>query len=154
MKILNVVCKTVLANNDNSKQLIYTLILVKPERVTQHQEVMTTLSNSLLSFPLQPILPNPNCTSLTVNNDPSLLNHPILSQIDQCNSAEQLKQIHARMLRTELFFNPYIASKLFTASAFSSFSSLDYARKVFDQIPEPNLYSWNTLIRAFGCFCR
>jgi pentatricopeptide repeat protein len=54
------------------------------------------------------------------------------------------------MLRSGLFFNPFSASKLITASALSPFSSLDYARQVFDQIPQPNLYTWNTLIRAYA----
>ncbi|KAK3206509.1 hypothetical protein Dsin_020555 [Dipteronia sinensis] len=52
------------------------------------------------------------------------------------------------MLRTGIFFDAYSVSKLFTASTLSPFSSLEYARKVFDEIPEPNLYTWNTLIRA------
>ncbi|KAK1589490.1 hypothetical protein Q3G72_034616 [Acer saccharum] len=54
------------------------------------------------------------------------------------------------MLRTGLFFDAYSASKLFTASTLSPFSSLEYARKMFDEIPEPNLYTWNTLIRAYS----
>ncbi|KAF5206425.1 Pentatricopeptide repeat-containing protein, partial [Thalictrum thalictroides] len=55
------------------------------------------------------------------------------------------------MLRIGLFFDPYSASKLITVSTLSPFStSLDYARKVFDQIPQPNLYTWNTLIRAYA----
>nr|AFN53666.1 hypothetical protein [Linum usitatissimum] len=68
----------------------------------------------------------------------------------QCTSFKQLKQIHAQMLRTNKLHDPYAASELFTAAAFSSFSALDYARKVFDQIPQPNLYSWNILIRALA----
>ncbi|GMY10619.1 pentatricopeptide repeat-containing protein At2g29760, chloroplastic-like [Fagus crenata] len=54
------------------------------------------------------------------------------------------------MLRLGLFFDPFSASKLITASALSPFSSLDYARQVFDQIPQPNLYTWNILIRAYA----
>jgi pentatricopeptide repeat protein len=54
------------------------------------------------------------------------------------------------MLRTGLFFDSFSASKLITASALSSFSSLDYARQVFDQIPQPNLYTWNIIIRAYA----
>ncbi|TXG74334.1 hypothetical protein EZV62_002913 [Acer yangbiense] len=49
-----------------------------------------------------------------------------------------------------MFFDAYSASKLFTASTLSPFSSLEYARKVFDEIPEPNLYMLNTLIRAYS----
>ncbi|KDP46510.1 hypothetical protein JCGZ_08482 [Jatropha curcas] len=54
------------------------------------------------------------------------------------------------MLRSGLFFDRYSASKLFTVSALSSFSNLDYALKVFEDITQPNLYTWNTLIRAFA----
>ncbi|XP_030967845.1 pentatricopeptide repeat-containing protein At2g29760, chloroplastic-like [Quercus lobata] len=54
------------------------------------------------------------------------------------------------MLRTGLFFDPFSDGKLITASALSPFSSLDYARQLFDQIPQPNLFTWNTLIRAYA----
>ncbi|XP_021278982.1 pentatricopeptide repeat-containing protein At2g29760, chloroplastic [Herrania umbratica] len=101
---------------------------------------METLGTPLLSRPRHP-------TSITLNNDHD---DPVFSRINQCTNLNQLKQIHAQMLRTGLVFNPYSASKLFAASALSPFSSLDYARKVFDQIPEPNLYTWNTLIRIYA----
>ncbi|XVE79418.1 hypothetical protein DITRI_Ditri14bG0056900 [Diplodiscus trichospermus] len=101
---------------------------------------METLSTPLLSLPRNP-------TPLTVNNDHD---HPVFSHINQCTNLNQLKQIHAHMLRTGLFFNTYSASKLFAATVLSPFSSLEYARKVFDQIPKPNLYTWNTLIRGYA----
>ncbi|KAK7344837.1 hypothetical protein VNO77_14980 [Canavalia gladiata] len=73
-----------------------------------------------------------------------------LDFIEQCTDLMQLKQIHAHMLRTSLFCDRYIASKLLTAYALSSCSCLRYAKNVFDQIPQPNLYCWNTLIRAYA----
>ncbi|KAF3454229.1 hypothetical protein FNV43_RR04676 [Rhamnella rubrinervis] len=94
---------------------------------------MAALSAPLVSLPRYP----------TANNH-------LLSLIDQCTNTKHLYQIHAQMLRTGLFFDPYTASRLITASALSSFSSLDYAHRVFDQIPQPNLYTWNTLIRAYA----
>lgn len=99
---------------------------------------MATLSAPLISLPR-----HPNPTTTNVNND-------LLSLLDQCTSTKQLQQVHAHMLRTGLFFDPYSASKVITASAISSFSSLVYARRVFDQIPQPNLYTWNTLIRGYA----
>ncbi|KAJ9698649.1 hypothetical protein PVL29_007624 [Vitis rotundifolia] len=54
------------------------------------------------------------------------------------------------MLRTGLLFDPFSASRLITAAALSPFPSLDHAQQVFDQIPHPNLYAWNTLIRAYA----
>ncbi|KAF9675462.1 hypothetical protein SADUNF_Sadunf09G0034800 [Salix dunnii] len=106
---------------------------------------MATLGNPLASVPN-----TSNPAILTANNDqrsnPSTV--PVL--IDKCANKKHLKQLHAHMLRTGLFFDPPSATKLFTACALSSTSSLDYACKVFDQIPQPNLYTWNTLIRAFA----
>ncbi|KAK0605205.1 hypothetical protein LWI29_024167 [Acer saccharum] len=104
---------------------------------------METLSTPLVSLPIQA---NPEAP--TVKNDNR--NRLVLSLIDRCISLKHLKQVHAYMLRTGLFFDAYSASKLFTAGTLSPFSSLEYARKVFDEIPEPNLYTWNTLIRAYS----
>ncbi|KAB2616514.1 pentatricopeptide repeat-containing protein [Pyrus ussuriensis x Pyrus communis] len=107
---------------------------------------MATLSTPLISLPRHP----PNPPSPTATNELHFSSDPPLSSIDHCTSIKQLKQVHAQMLRTGLLFDPYSASKLITVCALSSFSSLDYARQVFDQIPQPNLYSWNTLIRAYA----
>ncbi|TXG46349.1 hypothetical protein EZV62_002877 [Acer yangbiense] len=74
-----------------------------------------------LSTPLVSLPIQANPEAPTVKSDNQ--NRPVLSLIDQ---------------------------KLFTASTLSPFSSLEYARKVFDEIPEPNLYMWNTLIRAYS----
>ncbi|BFG33937.1 hypothetical protein CerSpe_202110 [Prunus speciosa] len=106
---------------------------------------MASLSTSVISLPR-----HPNSSPPTFSTDLRISSHPALSLVDQCTSIKQLKQVHAQMLRTGVFFDPYSASKLIAASALSSFSSLDYARQVFDQIPQPNVYTWNTLIRAYA----
>ncbi|KAJ6670724.1 PENTATRICOPEPTIDE REPEAT-CONTAINING PROTEIN [Salix viminalis] len=106
---------------------------------------MATLGNPLASAPI-----TSNPAILTANNDQKTNPSTVPVLIDKCASKKHLKQLHAHMLRTGLFFDPPSATKLFTACALSSASSLDYACKVFDQIPKPNLYSWNTLIRAFA----
>ncbi|KAE8039248.1 hypothetical protein FH972_011676 [Carpinus fangiana] len=109
---------------------------------------MATPSTPPLSPPRHSNLPTP--PSPTVKNDRYFANHPTLSLINQCTSTKHLKQVHAQMLRTGLFFDSFSASKLITASALLPFSSLDYARQVFDQIPQPNLYTWNIIIRAYA----
>ncbi|KAM0996009.1 hypothetical protein ACFX13_006123 [Malus domestica] len=63
----------------------------------------------------------PNLPSPTATNDIHFSSDPPLSSIDHCTSFKQLKQVHPR-----------------------------YACQVFDQIPQPNLYSWNTLILAYA----
>ncbi|KAL8123997.1 hypothetical protein AgCh_011846 [Apium graveolens] len=54
------------------------------------------------------------------------------------------------MLRTVLFFDRFSPSKLITALALPPVSSIEYARKMFDQIPQPNLFTWNDLVRAYS----
>ncbi|KAB2631427.1 pentatricopeptide repeat-containing protein [Pyrus ussuriensis x Pyrus communis] len=93
---------------------------------------VATLSTPLISLPRHP---NPSSPT-TVNNDLRSSSHTaVIAQIEQCTNIAQLKQVHAQMLRTGIFFDPYY---------------IDYARQVFDQIPHPNLYTWNTLIRAYA----
>ncbi|GJY47222.1 pentatricopeptide repeat-containing protein [Tanacetum coccineum] len=54
------------------------------------------------------------------------------------------------MLRNGLFSDPFSASTLVSALALSDLKEIGYARKVFDEIAEPNVYSWNVLIRAYS----
>ena len=118
--------------------------LTNEERRTKKKncmQFMETLSTPLVSLPIQA---NPEAPTIKSDNR----NRQVFSLIEQCTSLRHLKQVHAHMLRTGLFFDSYSASKLFTACTLSPFSNLEYARKVFDEIPEPNLYTWNTLIRA------
>ncbi|XP_020233578.1 pentatricopeptide repeat-containing protein At2g29760, chloroplastic isoform X2 [Cajanus cajan] len=92
-----------------------------------------------------------NCTeAVKSEKENGLDSTDILDFIDQCTNTMQLKEIHAHMLRTSLFCDQYIASKLLTAYALSSCSCLIYAKNVFNQISQPNLYCWNTLIRAYA----
>ncbi|XP_020548880.1 pentatricopeptide repeat-containing protein At2g29760, chloroplastic isoform X1 [Sesamum indicum] len=97
-----------------------------------------------------PTIPLASNFSTLNNNHRYFANHPTVQLIDRCSNAHHLKQIHAQMLRAGLFFDPFSASKLIHSSLFTDFSSLHYAHKVFDQIPHPNLYSWNLLIRAYA----
>ncbi|XP_071720792.1 pentatricopeptide repeat-containing protein At2g29760, chloroplastic-like [Rutidosis leptorrhynchoides] len=101
--------------------------------------------------PHQHISHHPPPTSITINNnDRYFSNHPTTLLINQCSNSNQLKQIHAQMLRTGLFSDPFSASSLVSAFALSPLHDIDYARKLFDQIPKPNVYTWNALIRAYS----
>lgn len=61
---------------------------------------------------------------------------------------EQTKQAHAQLITTGLILHPVPANKLLERVALSSFGSLSYAQKVFDQIPCPDLFLHNTMIKA------
>ncbi|XP_061951430.1 pentatricopeptide repeat-containing protein At1g08070, chloroplastic-like [Populus nigra] len=75
--------------------------------------------------------------------------HPCIVSIEKCSNMSQLKQIHAQMLRTGLFFDPFIASKIVAFCSLQDSGSLQYARLVFSQIPNPTSYTCNSIIR--GC---
>ncbi|KAK9057568.1 hypothetical protein SSX86_022404 [Deinandra increscens subsp. villosa] len=99
---------------------------------------------------LSPPPPPPPTTYIPPNKDRYFSNHPTLQLITQSSNPNQLKQIHAQMLRTGLFHDPFSASILVSAFALAPLQDLDYAHQLFDQIPQPNIYTWNALIRAYS----
>ncbi|RWR73241.1 pentatricopeptide repeat-containing protein, chloroplastic-like protein [Cinnamomum micranthum f. kanehirae] len=103
---------------------------------------------------LHPIIPPPslqNPLSKTTNTSKSspIKTHPSLLHLENCNSMSQLKQIHGHMIRTGLFSNVYAASRIVAFCALEDTGSLPYARIVFDQIPSPTKFIYNTIIRGY-----
>lgn len=76
--------------------------------------------------------------------------HFCLVSVEKCSTMWELKQIHAQMLRTGLFFDPYAASKLVAFSAIQDSGSLYYARLVFSQVSNPTIYTCNSIIRGYA----
>ncbi|KAL6011325.1 Pentatricopeptide repeat-containing protein [Asimina triloba] len=70
-----------------------------------------------------------------------------LSDLQKCKDLNRLKQIQAQILKANLHKDPFIAPKLI--SAFSLCRHIPLALFAFQQIPEPNVLLYNTLIRAF-----
>lgn len=62
---------------------------------------------------------------------------------------QDLQKIHAHIIKTGLALDPIAASRVLTFCASSS-GDINYAYLVFTRIPNPNLYSWNTIIRGFS----
>lgn len=61
-----------------------------------------------------------------------------------------LRLIHARFLRSSFNFSCYALSKVLGFSALSPSGNIDYARRLFDQIPNPNVFAWNSIIRGYS----
>ncbi|VFQ89129.1 unnamed protein product [Cuscuta campestris] len=79
----------------------------------------------------------------------SKISHPTLLLIESCNSMSQLKQIQANMTRTGLIFHTFPVSRLLSFCALDDCGDVHYARLLFSQISEPNVYIWNTIIRGY-----
>lgn len=65
-----------------------------------------------------------------------------------CTNLRTLKQIHASMVITGFQSDRYALRELIFASAIVVPSAIQYAHQVFDQIFEPELFIWNTLLRG------
>lgn len=53
------------------------------------------------------------------------------------------------MMRTGLFFHVFPVSRIIAFCALSDKGDISYAHLVFDQISNPNVYIWNTMIRGY-----
>ncbi|AES80774.1 putative pentatricopeptide [Medicago truncatula] len=68
--------------------------------------------------------------------------------LQNCNNFKQLKQIHARIIRFRLTHDQLLIRKLCQIS--SSYGKIDYASLVFDQLNDPDIFTWNVMIRAYN----
>ncbi|XP_059670395.1 pentatricopeptide repeat-containing protein At3g29230-like [Cornus florida] len=69
-----------------------------------------------------------------------------LSDLHKCTNLNHLKQVHAYIYRANLHDDPFVAPKLI--ASFSLCRQMVLAVNVFNQIHEPNVHLYNTLIRA------
>lgn len=73
-----------------------------------------------------------------------------LSSLHGCSKEVELKQIHARMLKTGLMQDPHAMTK-FLSFCISSSRFSSYAMNVFDGFDRPDTFLWNLMIRGFSC---
>ncbi|KAK9115756.1 hypothetical protein Sjap_014703 [Stephania japonica] len=77
-------------------------------------------------------------------------NRELLARLlESCNSAISLAQLHTQLLKNGLSHDSFIVTKL--VSLLGKFSSLNNARKVFEEMPHRSVYLWNAMLR---CHCR
>ncbi|KAK5783202.1 pentatricopeptide repeat-containing protein At2g42920, chloroplastic [Gossypium arboreum] len=75
---------------------------------------------------------------------------PCLSLLEtKCTTMNDLKKIHAQLIKTGLFNDIIAASRVLAFSA-SPAGDINYACSVFTRIQNPNLFAWNVIIRGFS----
>ncbi|CAK7346678.1 unnamed protein product [Dovyalis caffra] len=94
------------------------------------------------------------CVCSLIPSSPSISkfisDQPYLSMLDKnCTSMKDLQKIHAQLIKTGLAKDPIAASRLLAFCA-SPAGDINYACLVFNQIQNPNLFVWNTIIRGFS----
>ncbi|XP_068655667.1 pentatricopeptide repeat-containing protein At3g29230 [Aristolochia californica] len=70
-----------------------------------------------------------------------------VAELSKCSDLNQVKQIQARLIKANLHQDPFVAPKLI--SALSLCRQTPSFINVFNQVHEPNVHLYNTLIRAF-----
>ncbi|KAK3229624.1 hypothetical protein Dsin_001505 [Dipteronia sinensis] len=78
------------------------------------------------------------------------MNQLSLYLLNQCKTLKTVDHIHACLLKTGLFSDPYIFGKLLHHCSVTISDSLDYATRLFLHYPNPNVFMYNTLIRGFS----
>ncbi|KAG0458547.1 hypothetical protein HPP92_023704 [Vanilla planifolia] len=63
---------------------------------------------------------------------------------------DDLRKIHAQLTTTGLINDCFPASRAIAFCALSIAGDIKYAHLLFDQIPDPNTYIWNTMIRGYS----
>ncbi|MCL7040441.1 hypothetical protein MKW94_015589 [Papaver nudicaule] len=87
---------------------------------------------------------------VSARSNPNELRNCLVSAFDQCKSMTQLKQIHALIISFGLTNDEPFTSKILSVTAISDFSDIDYSYKFFRQLINPNIFSWNTMIRGYS----
>ncbi|XXG80379.1 hypothetical protein AAC387_Pa09g1266 [Persea americana] len=85
---------------------------------------------------------------------PSLPSHkthrhtPTFRALESCSSMAELKQFHSQIIRLGLSTDNDAIGRVLKFCALSPFGNLDYALQLFEKIPHPDAFIYNTIIRA------
>ncbi|XP_042504447.1 pentatricopeptide repeat-containing protein At5g61800 [Macadamia integrifolia] len=78
--------------------------------------------------------------------------HPALIHIRHCKTLQQLKQVHAQAITSGLISllpSLVLTKILYTSTLFTPLPSLHYPLCIFNQIPNPSTFCYNTMIRLY-----
>ncbi|KAK4261040.1 hypothetical protein QN277_004092 [Acacia crassicarpa] len=88
-----------------------------------------------------------NFAHSSLDSGHSFSSHPSFYLLRVCKNINSLKKAHALLLVHGLTDDLLCITKL--VSLYGSFGFVQYARKVFDQIPSPDFYSWKVMLRWY-----
>ncbi|XP_010251726.1 PREDICTED: pentatricopeptide repeat-containing protein At5g66520-like [Nelumbo nucifera] len=94
-------------------------------------------------------------TSLVLPQDPppSLglprTQRPTFHCVEFCSTMAQLKQFHSQIIRLGLSTDNDAMGRIIKFCAISESGDLNYALKVFDKLPHPDAFIYNTIIRGY-----
>lgn len=102
-------------------------------------KVISFICNSLGLFKIAKILQNFPAKRL--------LEEKFISFLQSCNTLNQVQQVQSQITTHGFEHNQFITPRL--VSAFAETKNMAYARKLFDQIPDPNIAPWNAMCKGY-----
>ncbi|XP_021716208.1 pentatricopeptide repeat-containing protein At5g66520-like isoform X1 [Chenopodium quinoa] len=70
-------------------------------------------------------------------------------RLDKCSSMAELKQLHSQIIRLGLSSDNDVMGRAIKFCALSKSGDLVYAHQLFDKMPQPDAFIYNTLIRGY-----
>ncbi|KAF9612801.1 hypothetical protein IFM89_004211 [Coptis chinensis] len=74
----------------------------------------------------------------------------LISLAETCTTMKHLKRIHAIAIRTNLHCHTVLLAKILRFAAVSPSGDMHFAHRLFNQMPQPNTFFYNTLIRGYS----
>ncbi|KAI5656392.1 hypothetical protein M9H77_25185 [Catharanthus roseus] len=71
-----------------------------------------------------------------------------ISLIKKCRSLMDFKLVHGQILKLGFLWSSFCASSLLATCALSDWGSMDYACSIFQNIDDPGIFEFNTIIRG------
>ncbi|KAI9161198.1 hypothetical protein LWI28_015378 [Acer negundo] len=81
---------------------------------------------------------------------PPIQEHPLIPRLESCKSMDQLKQIHSHTIKIGLLANPIVQNRIISFCCTHENGDMNYACQVFDEIPKPSNFVWNTMIKGYS----
>lgn len=79
-----------------------------------------------------------------------LLEHKLHFVLDDCETVNQIREVHAQLLRRGLGQNCYVLTKLIRALTKLHVPTDTYPRLVFEQVRYPNPFLWTAMVRGYS----
>ncbi|KAM7472483.1 hypothetical protein LguiA_010666 [Lonicera macranthoides] len=100
-----------------------------------------------LSSSYSPDYPRTRRNPFPIYKSPRFTSEETLFLLQKCHNFKQLKQIHAKIIKTGLSQDQSVVTKLLKLC--SSYKKMDYATLIFEKITNPTTFTWNLMIRFY-----
>ena len=120
--------------------------------VTLSRKFSTATSDSLTYISLKQFSQNPQKSTPFYQIQQQQLEHlksQIVTTLDGCKNLTQIKQVHARILLSDLEQSCYVLAKLIRTLIKLNFPVDPYPRSIFNRVKYPNPFLYNALIRGY-----